>query len=244
MKIPEMKSGYNMKIERYDLNNIYSLDGKNKGLIICYLLATSLDVVVDFVMMESELGENEAPKAFYRKYTGEEFLKSFRTLEDFLQGYDREDFGEWQLRLGYKDVSVYIMGNREDTKVECVYSQKFDVNLVPLLMDIEKASYKVAAGSNPLIDKLKREYQMTDKRAMLTLHKLRSQKDIYKEFLRVFAEGFFPDDDDAVNVEGFTAERLTRDYPLNAVGAYNYLIYLRENPEKALSDLRAGLPNK
>ena len=199
---------------------------------------------MDSVKLESEFEEIGIPKAFYRKYTGEKFLGRFRTLEDFLQVYDREDFGAWQLRLGYKDVSVYMSGTREGTGIGCLYPQHSNVNLVLLLMGIEKASYKVAIGSNLLIDKLKREYQMTDKRAMLTLHKLRSHKDMYKEFLRVFAEGFFPNDDDAVNVEGFTAERLTRDYPLNAVGAYNYLIYLRENPEKALSDLRAGLPRK
>ena len=31
---------------------------------------------------------------------------------------------------------------------------------------------------------------------------------------------------------------------LNSLGAYNYLIYLRENPNEALASLKAGLPIK
>ena len=42
--------------------------------------------------------------------------------------------------------------------------------------------------------------------------------------------------------EEFTAQNLATNYPLSALGSYNYLIYLREIPEKALADLKAGLP--
>lgn len=47
-----------------------------------------------------------------------------------------------------------------------------------------------------------------------------------------------------IKVEGFTAQHLATNYPLSALGAYNYLIYLREMPEKALADLKAGLPTR
>lgn len=47
-----------------------------------------------------------------------------------------------------------------------------------------------------------------------------------------------------IKVEGFTAQHLATNYPLSALGSYNYLIYLREMPGKALADLKAGLPTK
>lgn len=47
-----------------------------------------------------------------------------------------------------------------------------------------------------------------------------------------------------IKVEGFTAQYLATNYPLSALGAYNYLIYLREMPGKALADLKAGLPTR
>ena len=47
-----------------------------------------------------------------------------------------------------------------------------------------------------------------------------------------------------IKVEGLTAQHLATNYPLSALGAYNYLIYLREMPEIALADLKAGLPTR
>ena len=38
--------------------------------------------------------------------------------------------------------------------------------------------------------------------------------------------------------------KLVEDFSLSPLGAYNYLIYLRENPQNALADLKAGLPRK
>ena len=46
------------------------------------------------------------------------------------------------------------------------------------------------------------------------------------------------------NLCGYTAETLHRDYNLSPLGAYNYLVYLKEDPNNALTDLKAGLPRK
>lgn len=45
-----------------------------------------------------------------------------------------------------------------------------------------------------------------------------------------------------VTVEGYTAEHILKETSLNSLGAYNYLIYLREKPEEALMNLKKGLP--
>lgn len=45
-------------------------------------------------------------------------------------------------------------------------------------------------------------------------------------------------------VEGFTAKKLLENYPLSVLGAYNYLIYLKEEPKDALDNLRKGLPRR
>ena len=43
---------------------------------------------------------------------------------------------------------------------------------------------------------------------------------------------------------GYYASKLVEDFPLSPLGAYNYLIYLREDPQNAIADLKAGLPIK
>ena len=48
----------------------------------------------------------------------------------------------------------------------------------------------------------------------------------------------------AIQVHGYTAEKLNKSTHLSILGSYNYLIYLREDKMNALSDLEKGLPVK
>jgi len=45
-------------------------------------------------------------------------------------------------------------------------------------------------------------------------------------------------------VRGYSAEELHDHYRLNVLGAYNYLVFLREDPMRALGLLKKGLPRK
>lgn len=45
-----------------------------------------------------------------------------------------------------------------------------------------------------------------------------------------------------ISVEGYTAAQILQQTSLNPLGAYNYLIYLRENPTEAIMNLKKGLP--
>ena len=83
---------------------------------------------------------------------------------------------------------------------------------------------------------------LSERRADMTISKLARHKDIYLEFSEYVAKKAFPEE--GISVAGYTAEVLNQNYPLSPLGAYNYLIYLREMPEKALADLKAGLPTR
>lgn len=83
---------------------------------------------------------------------------------------------------------------------------------------------------------------LSERRADMAISKLARHKDIYLEFSEYVAKKAFPEE--GISVAGYTAEVLNQNYPLSPLGAYNYLIYLREMPEKALADLKAGLPTK
>ena len=95
-----------------------------------------------------------------------------------------------------------------------------------------------------LLNILKDDYQMTEKRAVLTIQKLQVHPDIYEEFKEVAMFGRVAFGEPVISVEGFTAQQLHLNYPLSVLGAYNYLIYLRERPVEAKEDLRKGLPRK
>lgn len=98
-----------------------------------------------------------------------------------------------------------------------------------------------------LIDNLIRDYleqntKYSDKRKNKIIEGLRKHGDIFYEFYYYVLTGKF--EEKGVTVEGFDAKTLHEKYPLSVLGAYNYLIYLREDPENALRDLKNGLPRK
>jgi len=74
--------------------------------------------------------------------------------------------------------------------------------------------------------------------------KIVSYDDVFEEFINyILAEKEFETNNPLV-VSGYTAQKLFDEYKLNALGAYNYLIYLMEDNEAALADLKAKLPRK
>ena len=93
-----------------------------------------------------------------------------------------------------------------------------------------------------------RDYLLTfdkynEDRIMETIEKLKKYGDIFFEFYDFVLYENFPTED-RIEVEGYTAEKLYNTTMLNPLGVYNYLIYLRDNPEEALAYLKAGLPVK
>lgn len=68
--------------------------------------------------------------------------------------------------------------------------------------------------------------------------------DIYEELINyILAEEHF-DETMPLTVEGYTAKQLTNETILTPLGAFNYLVYLREDPKNAFADLKAELPHR
>ena len=87
------------------------------------------------------------------------------------------------------------------------------------------------------------ETAMTEKEALDTFHDLEKYQDILEEFTKWIQTRKYLAQD-AIRVEGYTAQKLVESTRLSPVGAYNYLIALREKPEEALDWLKRGLPIK
>ena len=92
-------------------------------------------------------------------------------------------------------------------------------------------------------DYLIKQCDMSPKRAEKALQKLASQLDILLEFYFFVKNGRFKEVH-PVTVKKISAKHLVETTYLSPLGAYNYLIYLRESPEEALEDLRKKLPRK
>ena len=111
-------------------------------------------------------------------------------------------------------------------------------------MDIEENTFRYHSFDGDLVDAMQSRYGLSIKKTVLALSKLEKYPDIWEEFTEGMTQDPFRfPKEGAVSVEGHTAEELFHCTKLKELGAYNYLIYLREQPERALADLEKGLPN-
>lgn len=92
-------------------------------------------------------------------------------------------------------------------------------------------------------DYLIKQCDMSPQRAENALQKLVSQLDILLEFYFFVKNDRFKEVH-PITVKKISAKQLVETTYLSPLGAYNYLIYLRESPKEALDDLRKGLPRK
>lgn len=244
MKILSKSTGHLSNIERYDLCDAFSESVSNKGLIICYALSTcesSNLVSLDLKAKHEEIG---VPEKWHRKYSATSFESSLGSLSNFLNAYDDEEFGRWTATMNYQHIEVVLSGERGKTEIGVSYPKDKKVNLLPWLSDVETKTYEYNPYDKVVLDMIKSEFRLSDKRAVLAIQKLQAYPEIYDEFVLVVTSGKYVKSTGAVAVEGFTAETLNTNYPLSLLGAYNYLIYLRESPKEALEDLKKGLPRK
>lgn len=75
------------------------------------------------------------------------------------------------------------------------------------------------------------------------MEKLNRHEDIKFELYETFAYEEFPQSG-AIEVCGYTAEKIKNSTSLSVLGAYNYLIYLREDEAAALENIKKELPEK
>jgi hypothetical protein len=167
-------------------------------------------------------------------------------LDKLVSVFKSKKLVKWECRVKYNCKTITFFGWANITEIGVLYREDADgVNLLPLLSSVEAETWEYHCYSKRLIENLKSRYGLTTKTAVVSVMELEKFPDIWEEFrCGLNAEQFSFPQENAVSSKGYTAETLCRDYPLSELGAYNYLIYLRENPEEALENLKKGLPRK
>lgn len=164
-----------------------------------------------------------------------------------------KEYKGYQLVERYDKTYIRFWGGREED-IPCEFPiSKTDAervineaSVIDELLSIAKTQIEWTANSFYKIgitEYILHRMKLSQTRAEKSYEKIARYTDICKEFYQYIMddEVFTPN---PIKVEGFTAQHLATNYPLSALGAYNYLIYLREMPEKALADLKVGLPTR
>ncbi len=244
MRIISKNIGYMSNIEHYDLCDTFSDSNANKGLIICYIISTRKSVSLVSLELRARHEEIGIDEKWHKRYMAATFGCSFESIYNFINVYGDDDFGRWTLIISYQNTEVTISGEKDKTVIGVSYQKDKKLNLLPLLSSVEVTSYEYNSYDKKVINLIKSKFKMTNKQAIKAIEKLQAYREIYDEFILVIATEKYANKYNAITIEGFTAEKLNKDYPLSLLGAYNYLIYLKTSPKEALEDLRKGLPRK
>ena len=95
-----------------------------------------------------------------------------------------------------------------------------------------------------ILEHLKRKCGYSDEKARKTLDYLLQVKVTAFEYWYFLNYGCFVPDKYANKHFGWTAKRIAKETVLTDLGAFNYMIYLKQQPEEAIRNLEKGLPRK
>lgn len=92
---------------------------------------------------------------------------------------------------------------------------------------------------------IQKQYGYPESRSRKMIDQMLKHEDIFEEFFNYIRVGkFISKNGKKIELSGYTAEQLHENFKLSPLGAYNFLIYLEEEPQEALADLKKGLPRK
>lgn len=113
--------------------------------------------------------------------------------------------------------------------------------------DIFKLIDKTAVDIEQYFQTLLRSYlesSVSPNRMDAKVKEFSRHTDIYEVLINYILAGEQFEETVSVAVEGYTAKRLMNETILTPIGAFGYLVYLREKPKEALADLKANLPHR
>lgn len=159
-------------------------------------------------------------------------------------GYYRNGDGTW---------TVFVTDDERgiETKRRKLSTEKVAIEYLIELCDSQNfAHYSNTVMENfedkePIIIKyIKSEYGYSDTKARKTLSYLLQVKAIAFELLHFIENGSFVPDRYASVFSGYTVKRISTETNLTVLGAFNYMVFLKQNPREALSNLEKGLPRR
>lgn len=155
-----------------------------------------------------------------------------------------EQYGKKYIRFDGGEIAEAILQVEiTDEETERIINKEITMESVVNYYDNQGLCSKDTLRYSLIRDYLLTFDKYNEDRIMEIIEKLKKYGDIFFEFYDFVLYENFPTED-GIEVEGYTAEKLYNTTMLNPLGAYNYLIYLRDNPEEALVYLKAGLPVK
>ena len=236
MELQQERSIYGQRIRRIR----FSLPGWNSpGLLLCDQCMREGEESYLHIRMDYKSRVSlEEPDDF--DYASEDYLSLFPERELFFAAFDRPDFEFWELDTKLERMSCKITGRKDDV-LSVAFSEQIQDPSETFLHQIEEQAKSLPLPEQELAKAVMETYHVTRTVAKGRVEKLFSKPDLFWEFV-CRQKGLTIRSPASAN--GYTAETLHQKYPLSWLGAYLYLVELREHPYWAEKQLREGLKRK
>lgn len=177
--------------------------------------------------------------------------------------FEAEDYNESQLKINgiwtnylygcgviqKNDRYVYLETDQERGYISVVKEFENNESLEQYICNrftiVANASRDSNSKEEMAVRFVQQKYKYSEKQSIRMVAQIAKHKEIFEEFFNyIRVSKLCKKDGTQVSIGGYTAEKLMNENNLTALGAYNYLVYLLEEPEEALKDLKKGLPKK
>lgn len=168
-------------------------------------------------------------------------------LYNEIKNINNEDSINWESVLGVifkekeKDPNKEFVSLKNAIRVYLGVSNDYDNVLFTKICEAQDTLDKYYDGLLKIF--IVNNSSLSEKRAEKMIKSLKIHLDLYAEIVDyLLADNIFKRP--LVLEKGYDVNRLCSEFNLTIVGAYNFIIYLREDPKNAIADLKAGLPRK
>lgn len=227
-------------VERYQLDDLQSIDGLRPGTLLAYLIAASPDIDLIEISFNEENYEQDASYDNTKEltFTKETFPQAIKCAYDLEDPLKKRNFMVWNAMLLYRGESLHMSGTLNSPVVWVSYEASVgSVNAYNLLYGIETRSSVDAQEEPPVVLKIRRLYGMKPQQAAQYLTCLKSCPNVYEEFKMCLTdEGLIPAQNETV-IQGYTVSEIMKQYGRKDYEAYYYLAMMDNDPVRAISEL-------
>lgn len=183
------------------------------------------------------------PKVFCGKVDLENFF-GIPTLATNQFGYYERNDGSWIVFVTDDERGI-------ETYSHCCQSEESAVQTIISLAEGNNIAHLSRVIVDSLEDRksdmnayLKQEFGLSEQNALMMTECIYQIPDVAFEFFYYMEKGCFVPDKYACCFRGYTAKRLFTEHSMSLPGAFQYMVFLRQNPTEALLELQSGIYNK
>lgn len=147
--------------------------------------------------------------------------------------------------VGERDQVFLLYEETSEEKIFDEFCQKVFSRLELIgIMNATIDQKTIETSKSHVCDFLQKKYNISKSNAEDILNYLMYDFRVLNEVKYFALNNKFVPEKHCVKIRGFSAQDIYEKMYLTEIGAYNYLIYLEENPEQTLENLRKGLFRK